>query len=200
MASTDICVFKGREIVPLIPQVARLRLEVFREYPYLYDGDEQYERKYLEMYSASARSVFVIALDGDAVVGASTGLPLEEADEEFQLPIREAPDIDPTDVFYFGESVLLATHRGRGIGHRFFDERERHAASLGFTITAFCAVNRPPDHPRKPPSYQPLDAFWRKRGYERHPDLVAHYRWKDLDDTEETEKLMTFWIRRLKAS
>jgi hypothetical protein len=40
-----------------------------------------------------------------------------------------------------------------------------------------------------------LDKFWDKRGYVKHPELKTTYLWKDLDDTEETEKPMTFWLK-----
>lgn len=195
MATIDIRVVTGHEVDPFIPQLARLRITVFREFPYLYDGDEAYERRYLQTYRDAGSSVFVLAMEGDDVVGASTGLSLVEADDEFQMPIADSNDLELGDVFYFGESILLASHRGHGIGHRFFDERERHAASLGFAVTAFCAVERPSAHPLRPPGYRPLHSFWKKRGYVHRPDLVARYAWKDLDEEDETEKPMSFWIR-----
>ncbi len=75
---------------------------------------------------------------------------------------------------------------------RLFDEREAHARKLGrFTHTAFCAVERPADH------YRPLDPFWKRRGYRKQPDLQARFPWRDLDDREETEKTLVFWIREL---
>jgi hypothetical protein len=43
----------------------------------------------------------------------------------------------------------------------------------------------------------PLDDFWRKRGYEPVPGLVAYYSWKDIGEAQETEKPMQFWMRRL---
>jgi len=58
-------------------------------------------------------------------------------------------------------------------------------------------VERPTDHPRRPPDYVPLDAFWQKRGYRKHPDFTTTFSWKDLDETTETAKPMTFWIKPL---
>ncbi|WP_394701474.1 GNAT family N-acetyltransferase [uncultured Roseibium sp.] len=81
-------------------------------------------------------------------------------------PFEEA-GLDPAEVFYFAESVLDPDYRGRGIGHRFFDEREAHARSLGCSTAAFCAVIRPDDHPMRPEDYSPLDPFWTKRGYRK---------------------------------
>jgi len=181
----------GAAILPHLSDVARLRIRVFREFPYLYDGSEDYERVYLESYAASPRSVCVLALDDGEVVGASTGLPLEESDEAFRRPFADA-GIDEREVFYFGESVLDRAYRGQGIGHRFFDEREAHAAELGFTMTAFCAVERPDDHPLKPADHRSNDAFWTKRGYAIRPDLKARLSWKQVDSTSEVGNVLVF--------
>jgi len=184
----------GPELQQWLEPVAALRIRVFRDYPYLYEGTLDYEKDYLRRYQDSTRSVLVLALAENEVVGASTGLPMEDADPAFQQPFREAGyAID--SIYYFGESVLLPEYRGQGIGHRFFDEREASARQHGFTLTTFCAVQRPVDHPAKPDGYVPHDAFWTKRGYQDRPDLTCDYHWRDIGDSGETLKPMRFWIR-----
>lgn len=194
MAPVQVQVVTGRDLLPWLDALAELRIRIFREFPYLYDGSLAYERQYLQGYARSPLSLIVLALDDDQVVGCSTGLPLVDADPAFRLPFTAAGH-DPESVFYFGESVLEAAYRGRGLGHRFFDQREAHAARHGFALTTFCAVERPPDHPRRPESYRPLDAFWRRRGYRRDPDLCASFAWKDIDEISESDKTLTFWRR-----
>lgn len=174
--------------------LAALRITVFREYPYLYAGSPEYERQYLAPYAASAGGVIVAAFDGARVVGAATALPLIDDTDNVAAPFRAA-GIDPARVFYLGESVLLPEYRGRGLGHAFFDGREARARQLGYAITAFCAVQRPPDHPRRPADYRPHDAFWRKRGYVPRPDMIATFSWQDIDAPAETEKPMLMWLR-----
>lgn len=187
----------GPRLGERLRDVARLRIEVFRDFPYLYDGDLAYEEKYLQTYTASPDAVVVLALDGSRTVGASTALPMRDEAEEFQRPFaRQGYDL--ARVFYCGESVLEKAYRGLGIGVRFFEEREAHARALGgFDWSCFCAVERPPDHPLRPADYVPLDRFWRQRGYARHPELATTFRWKDLDQPQETEKKMVFWLKRL---
>mgnify|MGYP003404537458 FL=1 len=68
----------GIGIQPHLDAVAALRIAVFRHWPYLYDGNRAYERVYPDAYARSADSVFVRAFDDDAVIGASTGLPLAD--------------------------------------------------------------------------------------------------------------------------
>jgi GNAT superfamily N-acetyltransferase len=182
----------GRSITPWIEAVAELRIRVFRDWPYLYDGSLDYERDYLAHYQASPNSVFVLALaDTGGVVGCSTGLPLLDAHDEFRTPFREA-GYALDRVFYFGESVLDPAWRGRGTGHAFFDEREAHARKLGHDITAFCAVVRSSDHPRRPAGYRPLDEFWEKRGYKPIGGLTTSFAWQDIGETRETDKPMQF--------
>ncbi len=185
----------GASLGPWLDDVARLRIAVFRDWPYLYDGDLAYEREYLQAYADSADSVFVLALDGERVVGAATGLPLADDTDEFQRPWREAGRaVD--EVFYFGESVLLPAYRGQGIGHAFFDEREAHARALGrFACTAFCAVDRDDGDPRRPAGHRGNDAFWTRRGYVRQPGLTVRLAWHELGEAAPSEKPLTFWAR-----
>ncbi|MEQ6884460.1 GNAT family N-acetyltransferase [Salicola sp. Rm-C-2C1-2] len=187
----------GEQIRPWVNAVAGLRIQVFREWPYLYDGNMNYEAQYLETYIRSPHSVLVLARDGDQVVGAATGLPLEDEEDAFIQPFVDQ-GYDPASIFYFGESVLLPAFRGQGIGVRFFAEREAHARQLGgFRYCCFCAVERPADHPLRPKDHKPLDDFWKNRGYEPVPALRTHYPWKDIDEAEETAKSMNFWMAEL---
>jgi GNAT superfamily N-acetyltransferase len=187
----------GPDVGPYLADVARLRIAVFREWPYLYEGDLDYEHGYLATYARSRESLFVLALDGTRVVGASTGVPLADEVESFRIPFRER-GIPETEVFYFGESVLLPEFRGHGLGHRFFDAREASARSLGrFRWTAFCAVNRRDTDPRRPPDYRPLDSFWQARGYSRQDAMTVRLRWKEIGQGADSENQLTVWTRRL---
>lgn len=188
----ELQVVRGSDVRQYIPQLATLRVEVFRVFPYLYDGSIEYEVKYLETLAQSSHSRIVLALHDGEVVGASTSLPLAEADPDFQqaYPVRD-------DYFYFGESVLRSAHRGHGLGHAFFDYREKAARELGYSKTCFCAVVRPEAHPLKPNDYQPLDKFWKKRGYHPVEGRTCTFHWTDIDEHEESPKLMQFWEREV---
>ena len=191
----------GARLAEALPALARLRITVFRDWPYLYDGTLAYEQDYLAKFAQAKDAVVVAARDGDTIIGVATASPLREHTERF-APLFEARGFDPDRIFYFGESVLLASYRGRGLGHAFFDHRETHArrctaGGKPFTHSAFCAVVRPPDHAARPAGYVPLDAFWRKRGYIRQEGMIGSYRWHDIGDADETEKPMQFWMKPL---
>ncbi|MBX3453449.1 GNAT family N-acetyltransferase [Ferrovibrio sp.] len=188
----------GSALIARLDDLARLRIEVFRAWPYLYEGDVEYERGYLRRYAEAKTGYIAVAYDGDRAVGAATALALEEEADFVRAPFIEA-GMDIAPIYYFGESVLLPGYRGQGVGVDFFRRREAAARRNGKTICCFCGVQRPADHPARPADYVPLDAFWRKRGYHQRPDLRAGFSWKDIGDDTATEKPMIYWMRELPA-
>jgi GNAT superfamily N-acetyltransferase len=187
----------GRDIEAVFAALAHLRISVFQDFPYLYNGTPDYEMAYLQTYADAERAALFAVYDGDTMVGATTCIPLSDETIEVQKPFLEA-GYDPSKIFYFGESILLPAYRGLGLGHRFFDAREAHAQSFGgYELTCFCAVERPIDHPLKPADYQPLDGFWIKRGYQKSPHLQSWFDWLDVGASESTAKPMIYWLRPL---
>ncbi len=188
--------FTGPAALDYLNDLAALRIEVFREFPYLYDGNMASERAYLQAFLAAPDAVLVIAFDGEKVIGASTGLPMIHETPNIQQPFLEA-GYDIEKVFYYGESVLKKAYRGKGLGLAFFEHREAHARKLGqFDWVCFCGVIRPEDHPRRPEDYVPLDDFWQKRGFER-TEMICNISWQDLDEASESPKTLRFWKKRL---
>jgi len=188
----------GSQVQRHLDDVARLRIAVFREWPYLYAGDMGYERDYLAAYAASPGSLFVLAFDAGRVVGASTGLPLVDDGPAFRAPF-EARGPDPAQVFYFGESVLLPLYRGQGIGRAFFDHREAHARQLGHAWTAFAAVERDAADPRRPVGHRGHERLWSGRGYTRRPELRMQLDWAE-PGVGECSHALVFWTRPLEAA
>jgi len=195
--SHTIKILYGKELKPHLEDLATLRIEIFLEFPYLYDGSIEYERKYLKTYVDSPESIAILVFDGDQMVGASTGLPMGDETDEFKAPFLRQR-YQPERIFYCGESILKKRYRGRGIYSTFMNEREDHARRLKrFETICFCGVVRPDDHPLRPVDYQPLDPVWAKFGYQKHPELTTHYHWKDLNEKSESAKKMVFWLKNL---
>ena len=183
----------GAEIAAALDDLARLRITVFAAWPYLYDGDADYEADYLRAFAAAPDGVLVAAFDGARIVGAATASPMSAQKAAFQAPFA-ARGLDVARLFYFGESVLLPEYRGHGAGQAFFDHREGRARACNANAACFVAVIRPTDHPARLADYQPLDPFWRKRGYAPMPGLITELAWKEHGEAEESPKPMQVWL------
>ena len=188
----------GKEARKYVHELATLRLKVFWEFPYLYEGSLDYEKNYLETYFKAEQSLVVILKAFDRVIGATTCIWAHEEVPSFKEPFIKA-GLDPKNILYFGESVILPEWRGKGLGKKFFEEREQFARSLQFIdALAFCAVIRDSHHHLRPKDYRPLDEFWISQGFRKIPNLVTEYEWQDRDEAHFTKKKMQFWMKNLK--
>lgn len=189
----------GESIGRYAADIARLHLVVFRDWPHLYEQGVEGDSRHLRACTDSWRSVAVLVFDAGTLVGASTGLPLADAADAIRQPFADA-GVDVERVFHCGGSALLPAYRGRGLGHRFFDERESHARMLGdFDRMAFCAIDRAPDHPRRPPFGRDNQAFWQRRGYRPHADLKIVLDWSEPGEGVVPHTL-TAWFRPLQRA
>lgn len=188
----------GFQISDWILEIAKLRITVFREWPYLYDGNTEYEEKYLARYVNAKKSFIIIAIDNNNVVGASSCIWLpEESDQEIKKPFIDKK-YNIKEVVYFGESLLLSQYRGFGIGSHFMKAREEFARDIcKAKYASFCSVLRPDDHYLKPKTYVPLYDFWQKRSFTRQEDMFCNFSWQDIDEKEESHKKLQFWIKKI---
>lgn len=194
-SSVKIKTLRGRAIIPYIHKIAALRIAIFREYPYLYEGNMSYEERYLLMYSRTEDAMLVIAENNDEVVGVITGLPLTESMEEIKGLFIEK-NIPAERIFYLGEIILLPEYRSKNIGYMMYQQFEKAVEEMEFyEKIALCEVLRTENDLRKPLDYKSLNSFWNRQGYIKHPDLIADFSWKEIGAVEETKHPMVFWIK-----
>ncbi len=190
----------GASLLPLLPDLQRLRVQVFRAWPYLYEGAASQDSPYLRAFAESPVAAIVVAFAGEEPVGAATCLPLADESANVREPFEKA-GLDVAPFFYFGESVLLPEWRGQGIGVRFFAAREAQArAASDADFACFCAVERRADDPRRPPGHTPLDAFWGNRGYRPMPGLACTMRWREVGAAGESAHRLQFWGKSLRTA
>lgn len=190
---------RGAAIVPHLPALAALRIRVFRAFPYLYDGDEANEARYLATYGGDDACLVVAAFDGAALIGASTAMPASRHGDEVAPSLRAA-GVEPAEVYYLGESVLDPAYRGRGLGDVFFGHRLAVARALGYRWAAFCAVERAADHPARPAGYVPLHRLWRRHGFVHRPEVRTVFHWRQVGDAPgapDAAHTLSFWFRDL---
>ena len=173
--------------------LAELRIEVFREWPYLYEGDRSYEREYLTTYARTEGAFVLLAEEEGALAGACTGVPLA-AEGDVMKAAFDLAEVSRT--FYGGETVLRKSFRGRGIYRHFIEERERFARERGFEQLVFCGVRRPEDHPKRPPTHRDIELVWQHLGYEP-TGQSASIPWKEIGHETEQDHVMDFWRKAL---
>lgn len=78
----------GPALEAALDDVARLRIAVFRDWPYLYDGTLDYERAYLATYRDNPGALLVGAFHQGQLIGASTSTLMEDHAEAFRPPSR----------------------------------------------------------------------------------------------------------------
>lgn len=186
----------GAGVLPYLPALARLRAEIFAEWPYLYAADPSQESDHLRRYAEGEGAAVVVALDGAEAVGAATCQPMRHASAAVREAF-EAAGRDPATHAYFGESVLRGRYRGQGLGVAFLAAREAHSRAHGLATAAFCAVERADDDPRRPPGHVPLDGFWRRRGYAHHPELACSFTWPEIGGDGPVPHRLSFWLKAL---
>ncbi|MEN9361667.1 MAG: hypothetical protein RL095_3202 [Verrucomicrobiota bacterium] len=187
---------RGSEVLPRLQELAALRIEIFREWPYLYAGNEEAESQYLRFYAECPDSLVLLVWDGGRCVGASTSLPLAAAHDDIRRPWLASGE-EISRLSYIGEVILRPAYRGRGLGVRFFHEHENHARKTGLLECCFCTVERDADDRRKPADAVDLRGFWERRRYRLLAGVTCQLSWLDSGDSAPTPKLMQFWIRRL---
>jgi hypothetical protein len=86
MQEFTVKMLKGNEIIPYVEDLAKLQLEVFRGYPYLHETTIESEIEDLSDVVACSESIMIAVFDRNRLVGASTALPLQFANQEWMRP------------------------------------------------------------------------------------------------------------------
>ncbi len=187
-------IIRGQEIENHIEQLGRFRIEIFKEYPYLYDGDLAYERAYLSRYSMNPESFLIVIQDNLGVIGACTGIPLNGEDQEFQNAFAGE---NRDEIYYIGEVMLRKDARGKKMGSKLLATALSLIDSRKYKIVSLCTVDRGSNHPQRPESYCSPEYLWTKYGFVKSFNLLAFFAWKDIGQKIETRKPMNIWLKAL---
>lgn len=187
----------GTAIAEVLDDVATLRLEIFREYPYLYQGRREDELKYLITYAEAPDACVILAYHGHAVIGAVAGMPLIHEDAQMLDAFAAGIEFPLNVAYYIGELLFLPAYRNCGLGQKLLDRLECHIRSLGRYRTLTCAtVERPDDHPLRTRDYIPITRFLARTGFVRLSGVTTSFMWSETDGVKRDHP-MQFWSKEL---
>ena len=186
----------GTAIADTLDDLATLRLEIFPEYPYLYQGRREDEFTYLGTYVEAPDACVILPYDGSAIIGAATGMPLIHEDAQM-IDAFSGSTFPLNEAYYVGELLLLPAYRNCGLCQKLLDLLESHIRSLGRYHTLTCAtVERPDDHPLRPRDFIPITRFLARTGFIRLPGVTTHFMWQEIDGVKRDHP-MQFWSKEL---
>ena len=186
----------GTAIADALDDLATLRLDIFPEYPYLYQGKREDELTYLGFYAEAPDACVILTYDGLTVIGAVTGMPLVHEDAQM-LQAFDGTAFSLNEAYYVGELLFRPAYRNCGLGRTLLDRFESHIRSLGRYRTFTCAtVERPDDHPLRPRDYIPITKFLARTGFVRLPGVTTHFIWRETDGVKRDHP-MQFWSKEL---
>ncbi len=196
MKETTEQLLTGAAIADALDDLATLRLDIFPEYPYLYQGKREDELTYLATYAAAPDACVILAGDRLTVIGAATGMPLIHEDAQMLDAFAGTP-FPLDEVYYVGELLFRPAYRNCGLGQKLLDRLESHILSLGRYRTLTCAtVERPDDHPLRPRNYIPITRFLARTGFVRLSGATTSFMWREIDGVKRDHP-MQFWIKDL---
>ena len=186
----------GSAVTESLDDIASLRINIFQEFPYLYDGRREEEFRYLKVYENTPDAAIMTASDSGKIIGAATGIPLCHEHEELVKPfVRSHYALD--EIYYVGELLLYPEFRNRGLGLRLLKQMEEQVRSLGNYRYLTCAtVVRPDDHPLRTSTYLPINRFLAVAGFHPLPALMTEFSWLETDGVTRRHP-MTFWLKEL---
>lgn len=189
-------VFTGAEARAYLEPLAAMRIDFFKEFPYLYQGSLDYESAYLETYFRSHNSAILLVFKGDTLLGFSNIIPLDEEMIEIQSAFSEK-GMNLDEYLYIGEVMLDPICRGQGLARRFFEFHEAYAQEIGYSKLVFMTVQRPINHPERPKAYRGLEPIWQHFGYEKLPGVLVKIPWKQIDTGQEEDNTLDIWLKDL---
>lgn len=193
----QMVILKGTEIKNYSDELAKMRLEYFKGFPYLYEGNLENERRNFRKLTDNWRSILLIALEGQEIAAVSTATPLDSGYVDVPQDIFRNMGFINQDLYYFGEIIVHQKFQGKGLASQIFKEQEDYAGILGYQGVCFLAVERDHNHPLKPVGYQENDSIWEHLGYQK-TNKVVFLEWPTALSNGKVENIknkLVFWIK-----
>lgn len=201
MSELEFKIIPEEQALDYVEQILELRAPFFAEYPYLQDPtDMDFQRSLVTKFLDIEGLILVVALDGNKIVGVSTGAPFTSMDldrEEFRKFFFQTKT-KPEDFFYGIWTLTNPEYRRMGINATFGDMLNKILSEDGYKGRLMENIVRPKFDPRAPEGFTASSEFFlKKRGYVKIDVKSRASIWKDVGDDEITTKYFDFYCRWL---
>jgi len=201
MSDLEFKTYQGKEIEAFIDKIGQIRLDAFKEFPYLYKGDLDYERAYLSEYTKHEKSLLILVYSFNEIVGFITGAAIDSklsiTEDAFKL--FKSKGLSPSSFYYIGEIIVLKEYRSFDLSSKLLKEVEDFALAQGYSSTCFLTVVREDDHPLKPKDYKDTAKLWEFHKYKRM-NLYTKYKWTTIINSTDAiyqENRLEYWCKSL---
>lgn len=187
----------GPEARSQFDQIAEMRLRNFKEFPYLYKGNKEYEWEYLNnSYFCSPSAQILLVEDDQKIVGFSNTICLTEEIDHFKKPFIEQ-HLNTDDYFYIGEVILDPLYRGKSLFYNISRWIAERAVQGNYKYMLCYSVMRDDLDPRRPYAFQPVEKIWQKLGFVKDSRLTVSCTWPQIDTNKEEENKLAAWVRKI---
>lgn len=166
--SIRIEVYKEQETKPYLRLLSQMRLNEYKEFPYLYVGDMEEDFANTN-YFTFAEGILVIAFQGEMVAGMYSGMPMRTPSSFLRdCSLRlAAQGVDISKCFYASDLIVNPPFKKQGIGVQLLKRFFQEVKEMGYNTMMGVTALRPPDHPLRPKNYFDSDLIWEKYGYQK---------------------------------
>lgn len=188
--------FNGTDIIPFASDLARISNVVYKEYPYLYDIEDD-AQFYLTKYCHTSEAKLCLAYDGENIIGYVIGVPLKDYSKSFQNPfIKHGLEVDR--FFYIGELALLSDYRKQGVGKRMLLQIEELVKSeQKYPEICLAHIDESRLLAKKPFNYTSLSTFWIQLNYEQYANLSFTLEWKNVGEKDDSSHTLIYWRKKI---
>jgi hypothetical protein len=180
-----------QELVPLV-------VEVYKEYPYLYDckmeADWMLYFKQRTFLHSSLSNVLII-FDNEKVIGFSYSIPLNEEVEIIQHDFLKNNAIT-RNYLYIGDTLISPYYQGKGLIKKIIASHEEHAQKIVCSSLVLVAIDRPENYCSKPSDYRSLDSLWDYLGFQKN-GMKVYESWLQVDTKKVEDNVQSIWIKKL---
>lgn len=189
----------GDELPKIIHTLGLWRIKYFREFPYLYEGNIDYEQAYLNNYIKGKDSVILCIEVEKEPIAIASGTSLMSEMDITTRSMQELSNLIPVEsTAYLGEIIISEAYRGKGLSKTIISQLENHFKNLNYTHTCFLTVVRN-NHPLEPKNYIKPSVFWIANGYTK-TFVSSSFHWPCIQENGkiiECENEMIYWVKSL---